>query len=190
MMRNTPSGYGLVSIVLHWTMALLIVAQFALGLAMVRVQDQRLAFDLIQWHKSFGLLLLGLVLVRIGWRLTGTVPRSLPGPAWERRAATLVHIGLYVLMVALPVSGWALVSVSVLEIPTFAFYLVVVPHLPLGVSERAETIWTLLHAYLAYLAIVLVALHVAATLRHHFILRDRVLMRMLRPADHRSIKAE
>jgi cytochrome b561 len=109
MMRNTSSGYGLVSIVLHWTMAFLFAGQVALGLAMVRIQDQRLAFDLIQWHKSLGFLLLGLVLLRIGWRLSGTVPSPRPGPSWERRVATLDHRALYILMVAIPLTGWVLV---------------------------------------------------------------------------------
>ncbi|TKT82752.1 cytochrome b [Aquamicrobium sp. LC103] len=190
MMRNSSDGYGLVAIVLHWTIALLFLAQIALGLAMVRIGDQRLAFELIQWHKSFGFLILGLVLVRTGWRLAEAVPRPLPGPAWEQGAAILVHLLLYALMIVLPLTGWALVSVSVLEIPTFAFYLVLVPHLPLGVSEQAEEFWTAAHVYAGYLVMVLIAVHVAAALRHHFILRDHALRRMVRPADHGTIKAE
>lgn len=185
MLRNTDEGYGLVAIILHWLIALLIVGQLIVGLVMVRLDDQRLAFELIQWHKSFGFLMLILVAMRIAWRLVGRSPRPLGTTRIERIAAWIGHAGLYVLMVALPLTGWALVSSSELAIPTFAFYLVIVPHLPLERSVAAESWWAEVHEILAWVLVGLVAIHVAAALRHHFGLGDATLTRMLRPIHRR-----
>lgn len=182
MLRNTDTHYGWASIGLHWLIALLFIGQFGLGLVMVRIASQRTAFELIQLHKSFGFLLLGLVLVRIGWRLGNASP-ELPeevGPM-ERRAAPAVHVLLYAVQLVVPLSGWVLVSVSVLEIPSMPFNLFVMPHLPLQVSDAAETFWIFGHKWLAYAGIALVVLHVLAALRHHFWLRDVVLVRMISP---------
>jgi cytochrome b561 len=183
LLRNDASRYGWGAIVLHWAIALIFIGQFVLGVVMARITSQRTAFELIQLHKSFGFLLLGLVVLRIGWRL-GNVSPVLPpqvGPL-ERRMAPLVHLALYTLQLALPLSGWALVSVSMLEIPSVPFGLFVMPNLPLGISDAAESFWAAVHWYLAYGAMVLVALHMLAALRHHFGLRDPVLVRMLTPS--------
>ncbi len=191
MLRSSPSTYGLVAILLHWLVALLIIGQIVMGLAMVRLADQRLAFDLIQWHKSFGLLTLALVALRIAWRLSNRPPPLPAGmPRWERRAARAAHAMLYAVMVALPVTGWLLVSASVLAIPTYAFYLFVVPHLPVARSEPSELLWTSAHHLLAYSTIVLVVLHAGAALRHHFLLRDDVLRRILSPRGREGNKLD
>ncbi|TIO30176.1 cytochrome b [Mesorhizobium sp.] len=179
---NSTTRYGWAAIVLHWLIAAIFVGQFVLGFVMMRASSQRTAFELIQLHKSFGFLLLGLVILRIAWRLGSAAP-SLPrsvGPL-ERRAAPLVHFALYALQLALPLSGWALVSVSMLEIPSVPFNLFVMPDLPLAESDAAESFWAAAHWYLAYAGIGLVALHFAAALRHHFWLKDAVLTRMITP---------
>jgi cytochrome b561 len=183
MLRNTRLGYGWVAIVLHWAIAILIVGQWTLGKVMKNIADQRLSFDLIQWHKSFGLLILALALLRLLWRLANPrpeLPTDMSG--LERRAAGWSHRGLYALMVLLPLSGWAIASATMLEIPTFAFYLFVVPDLPLARSDASEALWTTVHDILGWVLLALILLHVAAALRHHFLLRDGVLGRMLRPA--------
>ncbi|WP_269933222.1 cytochrome b [Aminobacter sp. HY435] len=189
MLRNTNTRYGWAAIILHWLIALLFVGQFALGLVMIRVASQRTSFELIQLHKSLGFLLLGLVLIRIGWRLGNKSP-ELPEEvgSMERRAAPSVHLALYAAQLAVPLSGWVLVSVSVLEIPSVPFNLFVMPHLPLGVSEQAENFWIFGHRWLAYAGIALVTLHVLAALRHHFWLRDVVLVRMISPFFVRSTR--
>nr|WP_184768443.1 cytochrome b [Aminobacter lissarensis] len=182
MLRNTNTRYGWAAIVLHWLIGLIFIGQFVLGWTMVRMTSQRTAFELIQLHKSFGFLLLGLVLVRIGWRLANPRP-ELPGEVGrvERRAAPAVHFLLYVAQLVVPLSGWVLVSVSVLEIPSVPFNLFVMPHLPLGISEQAENLWIFGHKWLAYAAIALVVLHILAAFRHHFWQRDVVLARMISP---------
>jgi cytochrome b561 len=179
---NTATRYGWPAILLHWLIALIFIGQFALGFVMVRLTSQRTAFELIQLHKSFGFLLLGLVILRIAWRLGNAAP-ALPRSvgAFERRTAPLAHFALYAFQLALPLSGWALVSVSMLDIPSMPFNLFVMPNLPLAESDMAESFWTAMHWYLAYAGIGLVALHALAALRHHFWLKDAVLTRMITP---------
>ncbi|UVK39462.1 cytochrome b [Mesorhizobium sp. AR10] len=180
---NSTTRYGWAAIVLHWAIAIIFIGQFALGFVMVRLTSQRTAFELIQLHKSFGFLLLGLVILRIAWRLGNAAP-ALPRSvgALERRTAPIAHFALYAFQLALPLSGWALVSVSMLEIPSMPFNLFVMPNLPLGLSDAAESFWTAAHWYLAYAGIGLVALHLVAALRHHFWLKDAVLTRMITPS--------
>jgi cytochrome b561 len=187
MLRNSQNAYGSVAVILHSLIALLSIGQIAVGLTMTRLDDQRLSFELIQWHKSFGLLTLALVVVRIGWRLFNRAP-DLPAsmPGWERLAAQTSHGLLYVLMLAAPVTGWLLASASVLAIPTYAFYLFVVPHLPVARTETSEGLWTTTHHLVAYAFIGMIALHVAAALRHHLVLKDNVLARMLRAGAPRA----
>jgi len=182
MLRNTQTAYGLVAIILHWLIGLLFIGQIVLGLVMVRLDDQRLSFDLIQWHKSFGFLILMLVPLRLAWRLANPRP-SLPdtAPAWEHEAATATHRIFYLLMILLPFTGWVLVSVSTLAMPTFAFYRFIIPNLPLPASDDAEEMWAFVHQWLGYAATALVGLHILAALRHQFILRDGLLVRMLVP---------
>lgn len=184
---NSTSRYGWGAIVLHWLIALIFIGQFVLGFVMVRLTSQRTAFELIQLHKSFGFLLLGLIILRIAWRLGNSAP-ALPDSvgALERRTAPIAHLALYAFQLALPLSGWALVSVSMLDIPSMPFNLFVMPDLPLSESDTAESFWTAAHWYLAYAGIALVALHVAAALRHHFQLGDAVLTRMITPSSGRD----
>ena len=180
---NSTTRYGWGAIILHWLIALIFIGQFGLGFIMVRLTSQRTAFELIQLHKSFGFLLLGLVVLRIAWRLGNAAP-ALPRlvGTLERRAAPLAHLALYAFQLALPLSGWALVSVSMLEIPSLPFNLFVMPNLPLAESDAAESFWAATHWYFAYAGMMLVVLHIAAALRHHFQLRDGVLTRMITPS--------
>jgi cytochrome b561 len=104
-------------------------------------------------------------------------------PAHERAAASAAHGLLYLLLVGLPLTGWAVVSLSPFNIPTVLYGLVPWPHLPLALllpdKASAEGVLKLVHAYGAWLLTALLVLHVAAALRHHLILRDDVLHRML-----------
>lgn len=173
-------AYGPVSMALHWTIAALFLGQITLGFTMGRVKSMALQFELIQWHKSFGFLILVLAAARLGWRIAAGSPPAAAGVTrLERQAAALVQGALLGLTIAVPLAGWALASASTLRIPSFAFDLVVVPHLPLQPSPGAEAFWRQAHGLLAYAALLLAAGHAAAALRHHFLLRDDVLARML-----------
>ena len=187
MLRNTETGYGLVAIVFHWTIAALFAGQVVLGIFMTGLaDDEPVKFGLFQWHKSFGLLILLLAPVLLARRLINLAPDLPSGMrAFEQRAARLAHVFLYAAIVLVPVTGWAFVSSSPLGIPTFAFYLIVVPHLPVPVSEAAEAVLQRIHTSLALISAAVAIVHTGAALRHHFVLKDAVLRRMIVPARRR-----
>lgn len=181
MLRNTRTSYGAVAIALHWTIALLFFGQIALGFLTQAVADHpRLQFDLYQWHKSFGFLVLALALSRLAWSLSGVRPLPLAGmPQWEAAAARTVHLLLLTLTVAVPLAGWMIASTSPLQIPSFAFDLVLIPDLPLTRSDAMEAFWSRTHALLAYGAGLLALAHAGAAIHHHAMCEDATLARML-----------
>jgi cytochrome b561 len=170
-----------VAIGFHWTVALLFIAQIALGYLTQAVGDRpRLQFDLYQWHKSFGFLILALALLRVLWAFSSTRPQPVPDmPRWEVSTARVVHILLLALTIIVPLTGWAIASTSPLRIPSFAFDLVVVPDLPLARSDAMEAFWSSTHALLAYGAGLLALAHAGAAIHHHIVRRDATLVRML-----------
>jgi cytochrome b561/polyisoprenoid-binding protein YceI len=189
--------YTAVAIILHWAIALAIVGQIALAWWMTdaigepALQGQAAAA--YQLHKSIGLTVLVLSLVRLGWRLTHKPP-GYPAhmPAWEKLAARISHWGFYALMIGLPLTGWLYVSTGwsshtnrPLDVPTLYFGLFQVPHL-FELNHAAESTRAFLsktigltHWSLAWGAIGLAALHVSAALKHHFVDRDDVLTHMV-----------
>ncbi|MCE4225838.1 cytochrome b [Methylobacterium sp. C25] len=185
--------YSLVAIVLHWASALGVLALVGIGLTMAHAGLTPVRqFQLYQWHKSVGITVLGLTVLRLAWRLFQKPP-AYPAamPVRERRAASAAHGALYLLLGELPLTGWAVVSLSPFNIPTVLYGLVPWPHLPLAAlvpdQALAEAIVKRVHAYGAWLLIALLVLHVAAALRHHLILRDDVLRRMLPTRKSRSV---
>jgi cytochrome b561 len=182
---EAADGYGLVAILLHWIIAIVIVALLAMGAVMVRMTPgSSLQLEVYQFHKSLGIAVLALTAVRLAWRLFHPQP---PLPAnlkpWEMALARVTHLGFYVLMIALPLSGWMMVSASVWNIPTVVFGAFTLPHLPvLGGLENKKPVEDALketHEALAIGMLILLALHVAGALKHHFVLRDDTLARML-----------
>ncbi len=182
-----PDQFSSLTIMLHWLIALLILALIVLGFVMTRsFIDPALQFSLFQWHKSFGMLALLVSLIRFAHSLFGAHPTPVFGmSALERLAARAMHYLLLLLALAVPIAGWMIASVSTLEIPTFAFDLFVIPHLPVAKSDAGEAWWTTAHTVLSYLVLALVALHASAALYHHYIRRDAVLIRMLGIRSHR-----
>jgi cytochrome b561 len=180
MLRNTRGSYGVVAIGFHWTVALLFFGQIALGYLMQAAADRpRLQFDLYQWHKSFGFLVLALALLRVAWAFSGVRPHPLSGgPRWEAAVARLAHRLLLALTVIVPLTGWAIASTSPLRIPSFVFDLMVVPDLPLARSDAMEAFWSQTHALLAYGAGLLALAHAGAAIHHHLVRKDETLMRM------------
>jgi cytochrome b561 len=173
-------AYGPVSISFHWAIAVLFLGQILLGFSMERVKSMALQFELIQWHKSFGFLILALAVLRLCWRIVAGAPAADASLGRiERLAAATVQGALLALTLIVPLAGWALASTSTLGIPSFVFDLVLIPPLPLTPSAEAEAFWREAHELLAYSALLLAAGHAAAALRHHFLLRDGVLGRMV-----------
>lgn len=177
--------YTAVAIALHWIMALGILALVAMGLSMKHIDLPPMRiFQLYQLHKSVGISVLLAAVLRLAWRLMHAPPALPDGMSRiERSAAKGGHIVLYFFLFALPLTGWALVSASVLNIPTVLYGVVPWPHLPvfssLADKAGAEALFKRVHAYGAWTLIALVAGHAAAALRHHFVHRDDVLRRML-----------
>ncbi len=176
--------YSSIAVALHWAIAILILAQIAGGLYMHNLPNSAASkFDLYQLHKSFGLSILGLTIIRLGWRLAHKPP-ALPGamPGWQKLIARLIHWAFYALMFLTPLAGLAMVSASPLNVPTLWFGLVEIPHLPFfnGVADRGavEDLFQEVHEYLAFSILFLLVLHVGAALKHGFINRDGVLSSM------------
>ena len=176
--------YSAPAIALHWAIATLIVVNFVIGLRFDGLKGLAL-FNLMQWHKSFGVTVLALSLARLAWRVVHPPP-PYPAhmPAWERAAASLVHWGFYALMIGLPITGWIIVSASPTNIPTLLYKTIPWPHiglvhdLPMAVRQRLEDQTGKIHESLAWGAAALLVLHVGAALRHQLFSRDEVLWRM------------
>ena len=178
---NTRATWGWPAKLLHWLIAVLVVGLLTVGFAMVWfVSDLGAKFQLYQLHKSFGVLVLTLVLIRLLWRQMNAAVPDLPEglQPWERRAATLTHRGFYVLLVLMPITGWLVASASPLGIPTVVFGLFTLPN-PVGANAVLEDVMAWVHGGLAVLLLMLLLLHVGAALKHHFVLHDDVLTRML-----------
>ena len=177
------SSYDAVAKFLHWVIALAIIGMIALGWIMEGMPTNSLKFSLFQWHKSIGITILLLSLFRLGWRWTHPAP---PLPAgmkvWEICLAKTIVVLFYVLMIGIPLLGWAVVSASPRNIPTHLYGIIPWPHLPIlpTLSNKKEISETLgdIHGYLAYSVLALLFLHVAGAVKHHFISRDNTLTRM------------
>ena len=138
-------------------------------------------FKIYQWHKSFGIVVLLLSLFRLIWRLTHKAPALPEGmKRWEKAAAKLTHIGFYVLMIGMPLLGWAMISASTLPIENEIFYLIPLPDLP-GVSESKtlEMTFKQFHEIGAKLIILLFVLHMAGAIKHQFLAKDNLMARMI-----------
>jgi cytochrome b561 len=181
-----PQRYTATAIALHWIVGLLMTVNVALAWVWPLL-DKESVRPLINNHKSIGLTLLALVTMRLLWRLTHRAP-ALPAhhKPWEKRAAHGVHIALYVIMFAMPISGWIMVSAwekaaqhpnlwfGLFEWPGIGFIMTLDPALKHQVHEAAET----MHELSAYILYALVFVHVAGALKHQFIDKDRELARM------------
>lgn len=162
---------------LHWIVAMLIAVQVVLGWMAATWRLSPTKLELFVWHKSTGILVLLLVMLRLAWRLTHPVP-ALPAamPRWERTAAAASHFLLYAAMLALPLSGWVVNSAA--GVPFSIYWLVPLPGIA-PVDRHVADVAATAHFTLGILLVALVAIHVGAALRHHFIARDDVLSRML-----------
>lgn len=184
-LNNSQDRYGILSIALHWLVAVLFLAMLAIGIVMTRLPlADPLTFPLYQTHKSIGATLFFLMAIRLVWRLVDGVPDLPAGlTPLERFAARVTHAGLYAILLIMPLTGWVVVSASPFGIATLLYGVVPLPHI--GFIEASpdkatiENVASWVHTVLAALGAGLLVPHVAAALWHHFICRDDVLMRML-----------
>lgn len=170
-------SYSTAQKTLHWLVALVIAGLLPVGLTMTSLDPSPLVGALYEMHKSFGLIVFGLVALRIALRFVRGAPPPVPGlPAWQRAAARGSHLALYILIVAVPLGGW--IATSACCAPVRLFWTIPVT-LPLDVGEEtAKTIFKV-HGALALTLAAIVAVHAAAALHHHLVRRDGTLRRML-----------
>jgi cytochrome b561 len=163
---------------LHWLIVALLIVQFVLAWTMPDIKRDTKPDTLINLHLSFGALILGVAILRLGWRQTHSEPAPQDGlPPWQVRSARFIHWLLYLLLFVVPILGW--INASWRGFPVTVFGLLELPKL---IATRAPGLrWTGdVHGLLAnYAMLALVGLHVAASLYHYFIRRDGVLQRML-----------
>ena len=177
-LKNTSERWGPVSQALHWLIVLMILGLAIAGLTMGKLPKTPKYFWVYTAHKSMGLTVLALVLLRIGWRLYAGAPKPVAGtPTWQERIATVTHWMLYALILAMPLSGWLYDSASGLR-PFRWFGLFDVPKLT-APNDALRDASHAAHEWLFWVLVALVAVHAAAAFYHHIFLRDATLTRML-----------
>lgn len=180
MWRNGRDHYGLVSIFLHWTIALGMIGLVALGAWMVGLTYyDRWYNDSLALHKAFGVVVLVLAALKFGWRIAGRSPGFGPEvKPHERAAATAMHWLLNGMVVLLPATGYLISTSEGAGIDLFGLF--EIPAL-VTVSDGLRDLAIETHFYLAYGLIALVAAHAGAALKHHLVDRGSTLRRMLVP---------
>ena len=181
-MSSTPAPdsrtrYTRVAIGLHWLIAVALVGRFSVGLYMVELPLSPQKLRIYSWHKWAGVTIFLCVGLRLGWRLLHAPP-ELPAamPAWQRNIAGATHVLLYLLMFAVPLSGWLMSSAKGFQ--TVYFGVLPLPDLLIKNQELGDLLKEM-HTLLNFSMATLVAAHLGAALKYHFIDRDDVLARML-----------
>jgi cytochrome b561 len=175
-LKNNDSSYGAIAQLFHWTIVVLIVTQFVLA---EKAEDLPLSAKVatLAQHKSVGITILALALLRLGWRWLNPVPPLPPRtPRWQHFAAHGSHILLYALLLIMPLLGWLMSSAR--NFPVSWFGLFTLPDF-IEPSQGAFKFFRTAHMVLSKVLFVVALLHIAAALKHHFIDRDDVLRRML-----------
>lgn len=177
MLKNSTEAYGLIAIILHWLMALLVIALFALGLWMVQLDYYDAWYHKAPfWHKSFGLFVFLLIVFRLFWRFVNTAPHSLnPSDRIFNLLAKIMHGLLYGLLLLIPFTGYAIATAEGEGVSFFEWF--VVP--AICAFQNEDDFWSKSHEVLAWILIGLVCAHALAAFWHHFIKKDTTLLRML-----------
>ena len=175
---TAPETYHAVARLLHWLIAGAIVLQYVLANMADNTDSKFRELVLLANHKSVGITILALALVRIGWRFFRRPPPALPMANWQRIASVVSHVGLYALIILLPLTGWLMSSASNISVSWFNLFPLpdfVAPDESL--SERFESV----HEALARVLFLLSALHIAAAAKHTLIDKDGILRRISSP---------
>jgi len=189
-LKNTRERWGWLAKLLHWTMAILIISLALVGTYMANfLDDMILQIELTQIHKSFGVVVFMLAVLRILWRWASPVTPDMPQgeSALARGAARATHWALYILMLTIPLSGWLMASASTLndadayptQMRNMVFGVFELPDPFQPGSDALDATFHMIHAWSVYLLGALLVLHIGAALKHHLVDRDDVLRRML-----------
>jgi len=175
--RNTTTAWGSLSKALHWLIVLLIINQWVIVSRAHNLPNGLAKLQAMAWHKSFGITILALAVIRLLWRWMNPTPElaSVTKP-WERALAKISHLLLYGFLFAVPLTGWMMSSAK--NFPVSWFKLLQLPDL-VAPSEALFRVMHELHEGLNLALIAVAALHIAGALKHHFIDHNDVLKRML-----------
>ena len=176
-MPTKSAAYTRTAVSLHWAIALLIFAAFPLGVYMHDLLLTPYKLRLVNYHKWIGMTALIVAVVRVAWRLVYRPP-DLPATMqlWERSAALAMHLLLYALIFAAPLTGWLMSSATGFQ--TVLFGVIPLPDL-IGKDKELGQFLLELHRNLDYLLIALVGVHIVAALKHHFFAHDGILTQMI-----------
>ncbi|MBS0570731.1 MAG: cytochrome b [Proteobacteria bacterium] len=178
MLKSGPNHWGSLAKFFHWTIVVLILVQGTIGLVMVELPKRPNVIPVFSFHKSLGLTILALAVLRLAWRAFDPHPRAPASmPHWQVLGARAGHALLYVLIFAVPISGYWFDSVAALR-PLYWFDLFQVPHV-FAPDPGMKDIAVDTHETLFWILVVVAAGHALAALIHHFHDRDVVLRRML-----------
>jgi cytochrome b561 len=177
-LRNTSNRWGSIAQAFHWAVVALIITQFVLANQAEHLPLGMAKLAALARHKSVGLTILGLAVLRLLWRWSNRASPPLPDGlrAYERALAHLTHWGLYALLFLMPLSGWLMSSAK--NYPVSWFGLVQMPNL-IAPDEAAFNFLRAAHGVMAKLLFAIAVLHALAALVHHFVKKDDVLKRML-----------
>lgn len=178
--RNDADRWGWVSLGIHWLTVVMILGLVVVGFVMQELPNSPTKFDIYSMHKMFGLTVLGLTVLRLLWRLYAGAPAPVAGtPRWQAAIASLTHGALYLVLLAMPVSGWLYHSASGYPPRNLSWFgLFTLPSLSerdAGLRDAALAA----HEWLFIALAVIVTVHALAALKHHYFDRDRTLARML-----------
>ena len=175
--KNLADRWGGVSITLHWLTALMIAGLVVVGLLMQELGNSPTKIQVYGLHKSIGLTVLALTVLRLLWRLFAGVPEPVAGtPRWQRWASGATHGALYVVLLAMPLSGWLYNSASGFPLKWFGLFKL--PKLS-GYDAEVKAFALQAHETLFLVLVAIVGVHALAALKHHYFDRDRTLARML-----------
>jgi cytochrome b561 len=188
LLRDSADRYGAVSVLLHWLTAVLVVGLFGLGLWMTSLDYYDPWYRTGPWlHKGLGVLLVGLLLLRLGWRVVNRRPGPEPRHSrLERVAARAAHLTLYGLLLAVPVAGYLISTADGRPLEVFGW--LEIPALVTGIPDQ-EDLAGELHYWLAISLVSLAGVHALAAVKHHLVDRDRTLVRMLGRGERSSSAA-
>lgn len=172
---NTSQQWGWLSKILHWLTAVLIFVQIPLGFYAESLKLSPLKMDIFVWHKSLGMLVFLLLILRLLWRIKGTIPKPVGASLIQQYLAQAAHYLLYGLMVLLPISGW--ITSSAASIPIKLFWLIPLPAL-VGPDDALKSLAAEVHEISVFVLLAVLILHIGAALHHHLLLRDNTLKRM------------
>jgi len=177
LVGNTQTHYGWISITFHWSVAILTIALFFLGIWMVELDYYDNWYQQAPWwHKGLGVMTLILLIMRWVWSLFGASPSALSSiSAWQQKAAHWVHSLMNLLILIICVSGYLIVTAKGKGLAVFDWF--TIPSLVSNVANLEDLAGDV-HYYLAYLLMALVLLHILAALLHHFVYKDKTLKRM------------